>query len=607
MTAENRSLAWAEALVEELVRGGVREACVASGSRSSPLVLALAERAAAGRLRLVPQLDERSAAFFALGAAKATGRPAAVVTTSGTAAANLLPAAVEAARSETPLLLLTADRPSRLRGVDANQTIDQVRLFGPFARLFLDLGPPEVGDEALRRQRAAAARALAAALGPPAGPVQLNVQLDKPLERTSVPGDVPAGFAQTAPLAAAGRPAGAPFTRLRGGELTADADTLAWLESLGRKARRPLLVCGPSPAPWRDGPAALRLAAASGWPLLADALSGARFGAGASRRAVDAYDLVLRAAEAAEALAPDLVLRLGGTPTSAVLQERLAEWAAEEVVVDGGGAWPDAAATAAHRVAARPGVLCAALAERWERRPAEDGGRARQPGWGAAWRRAGAAARAALDEALREAPFEGTVLADAARLAPPDATLFVGSSMPVRDLDGFAAPREAPLRVVGLRGASGIDGSVSAALGAASARAPAPGLAVIGDVALYHDMNGLLAARRVEASLTIVVIHNDGGGIFHFLPIREERDVFEPYVAMPHGLDFAKAAALYELPFHRGSGPGGLEEALAAGGGPGVRLVEVPSDREENRRRHERAVRAAVRATEAALAAAARG
>lgn len=607
MRGENRNVMWADALARELARAGLAEVCVASGSRSSPLVLSLATLAARGTVRLFPHVDERSAAFFALGMGKATGRAAAVVTTSGTAVANLLPAVVEAAQAEVPLLVITADRPGHLRGTDANQTIDQARLFGTFARAFHDVPLPRIQEDMVRHLRSLAGRAMGETFGPPAGPVHLNLQFGKPLESTRVPGDIPPDFEREAPLAARGRPHGAPYTRVHRGLLAPEPDSIAWLEERVRSAERGLLVCGPAPEPWRTGPAALALAATTGWPLLADALSGARFGSSATEHAVDGYDLLLGSPEVSEALEPDLVLRLGANSTSAALLRFLDGCGeAEQVVVDGGGRWKDHRASAAHYLRMEPAALCDALGAALKR----SDGPAGPASWRERWKRVGAAVRRAVDGELRRRPFEGTVLAEVARLAPAGATLFVASSMPVRDLDAFAGPREAPLLALGHRGASGIDGSVSAALGAAVARAPAPAVAVLGDMAFYHDLNGLLAARQVTVDLTILVIHNDGGGIFHFLPVREETEAFEPLVAMPHGLDFSHAAALYGLPYRRLADAGeclDLPELVRTRPGSGVRIVEVPSDREENRRRHEEIQRVARRAGRQALAVGAAG
>ncbi len=592
------NLAWARAFVDELARAGVREACVAPGSRSTPLVLALAREE---RIRISVHLDERCAGFFALGVGKASDRPAAVVTTSGTATANLFPAVVEAGSSGTPLLLLTADRPARLRGADANQTVDQTRMYGSHVRLFHDVGPPEADRRAFRYVRALAARAVGAALGRPGGPVHLNFPFDKPLQPPPEARAARAG--ELADLAAAGRPDGAPWTRVGPSRAGLDDGALARLSGRMSGSGRGLIVCGPATEPDRLGPAALALARSAGWPLLADPLSGARFGEGAAEWSVAAYDLFLRSPDVRERLAPDLVLRLGGAPTSSSARAFLEDLAdARQVVLDDGDRWPDhrAVACEVHRV--DPASAARALADGLA------GTGAGGPGaWLEAWREAAGAARAVAAAGAEEEPFEGTVLDLVARTAPAGGVLFAGSSMPVRDLDAFGAPREEPLTVIGNRGASGIDGSVSTALGAAAASG-APTVAVLGDLALYHDMNGLRAARAMDLPVVFVVIHNDGGGIFHMLPIREHEPAFTPYFATPHGLDFRHAADMYGIPYRRmgeeGRPPGAddlesaLREALDAAA---PRILEVRSDREANRRRHREVAGAAVAAAEEAL------
>jgi len=628
---ENRNAAWASVFVDELARAGVTHACIAPGSRSTPLVLALTEEAG---IRTHVHLDERSAAFFALGIGKATGRPAAVVTTSGTAAANLLPAAVEADRSDAPLLLLTADRPARLRGTDANQTIDQVGMFGSRVRLYHEVAAPEAADRPLRYLRSLAGRALGAAVGPPAGPVHLNFPFEKPLEPTPVPDDVPADLARRAPLAAGGRPGGAPFTRVPGARIEPDPDALEGLAGRVARAERPLLVCGPAPtAPdaRRLARAALDLASALGAPLVADPLSGARFAEGAGDGALGAYDLFLRSAAVRERLTPDLVLRLGPAPTSAALCAYLEEHAGrEQAVADAGRAWPDHAAAASLVLGADPARVAAALAERAGKAGAPP--KARRA-WREAWRAAEEAAREAAEAAAADpsgGPFEGAVLAAIARSLPPGGTLFAGSSMPVRDLDAFGRPRDAAVAVLGNRGASGIDGSVSTALGAAAAAARArdadaaaagaaaagaagaPVVAVLGDLALYHDMNGLLAAGREGLDVVLVVIHNDGGGIFHMLPVREHEPAFTPFFATPHGLDFRHAAEMYGLAYREleaadaapaeGVERSALEAAVArAIDEGGAHLLVVRSEREANRRRHAEVEEAVTRAVEERL------
>ncbi|HSR42617.1 MAG TPA: 2-succinyl-5-enolpyruvyl-6-hydroxy-3-cyclohexene-1-carboxylic-acid synthase, partial [Longimicrobiales bacterium] len=259
MRDANRNQLWARAVTEELVRAGVGRVLVAPGSRSTPLVLEAASREG---LRLMTHLDERSAGFFALGLGKATGRPAAVITTSGTAAANLLPSVVEASQSEVPLLLLTADRPPHLRDADANQAIDQIHLYGRFVRRFVDVAPPSVDGRSLRHLRSQTARAVADALGPPAGPVHMNFPFRKPLEPTPVEGDVDPGFLEQHPRAGLGRGDGSAFIRVRAGWARPDPGEIEGVAGLLSEAERGLVVVGPSPLPGRTGPAAIALAAA---------------------------------------------------------------------------------------------------------------------------------------------------------------------------------------------------------------------------------------------------------------------------------------------------------------------------------------------------------
>jgi 2-succinyl-5-enolpyruvyl-6-hydroxy-3-cyclohexene-1-carboxylate synthase len=630
VSPRNRNELWARVLLDELARAGVRHAVVAPGSRSTPLVLALA---ADPRFRTAVQVDERSAGFLALGVGKATGVPAAVITTSGTAVANLLPAVVEASQAEVPLLLLTADRPSRLRGADANQAIDQVHLFGRYARLFQELSPAEVSDRTLRHLRSVASRAVAAAVGDPPGPVHLNLAFEKPLEPVPVPGDLPDGLAGTASLALGGRPDSAPFTRIHPRRLHPSDEVLEALAARLASARRPLLVAGPVPRPWESGPAILELARGGGLPLLADPLSGARDdGPGCG------YDLALRVPELRSRLAPDLVVRFGTTPSSA----SLASWLSElrdvpQVVVDGGDRWKDHLGVAAEVVPGDPMRVAADLADRLL---ARWGG---AEAWASLWCRVDAAVRSTLAPALEADFFEGAAAvaaAEHARMGAEAGILFVSNSMPVRDVDALwplgcgggrpegpmesagapaspdtpavpASPPSPPLRILGNRGASGIDGIVSTALGVAWGSG-APVTVLVGDLALVHDMNGLLRARGFGGAdgvkVDFVVVNNNGGGIFHLLPVRDFEPDFTRFVATPHGLEPERIAALHDLPFRRVEGRGGFGAAgdpdapdapVTPGALPRIReglawarrqsgsvILEIRTDRDENRRRH---------------------
>lgn len=586
----NRNQVWARALIEELARAGVEHVSIAPGSRSTPLVLALA---AADAFTVHVHLDERSAAFFALGVGKATRRPAAVVTTSGTAAANLLPAVVEASQSETPLLLLTADRPIALRGADANQAIDQVRLFGGYVRAFFECAHPEVQDRALRHLRQTAARAVALATGPEPGPVHLNVPFAKPLEPTPVPGDLPERFTVEHARAARGRTEGGPYTQVITARAAVDEATVRLLAQAVSGASRGLLVAGPALDDRRTARALEKARTLSDFPLLADPLSGARCTRALPTPAVAAYDLFLGRPSVRDALAPDLVLRFGSSPTSQRLLDWLEALDVPQIVIDPGARWKDHLAVATTLVRADPLEVMEALAG------ALKGGWS-HPSWNARWAAADEAARTALADAFAGEAFEGLVAAQVADALPDGATLFVSNSMPIRDVDAYVLPAARDLRLLGNRGASGIDGIVSTAFGVA-ASSPGPTAALVGDLAFLHDMNGLLAAREEGAALVLVLVHNDGGGIFHRLPIRAHEPEFTRFFATPHGLDFRHAAALYDLPFSSVAAAevgNAVRAALAAGG---VRIVEVRTDRDAVHRR-QRAVADAVQdAVERAL------
>jgi 2-succinyl-5-enolpyruvyl-6-hydroxy-3-cyclohexene-1-carboxylate synthase len=577
--------------VEELVRAGVRHACVAPGSRSTPLALTLAAHAG---IRTWMHLDERSAAFFALGMARWSGRPVALLCTSGTAAANFLPAVVEARQGRVPLVVLTADRPPELRDVGAAQTIDQNHLFGAHAKWFVDVSLPEATAPMLRHARTLACRAAATAAAAPAGPVHLNFPFREPL--VPVPLAMPAGLAPDDALAWTGRPDGAPWVRVADAPRVPDAATVAWLGTLLRDARRPLVVCGPQPDP-SLGEALGGLAERVGAPLLADPLSGVRWGAHARGAVIDAYDAFLRDAGVAAALAPDVVLRIGAIPTSKPLLQYLERHAAaRQVVVDAAG-WPDPLLRAAAVVHAEPRAVCEAVSTIVPSPAASS--------WLECWRAHDADSRRAIDAHLArlDEPFEGRVLRDVAAALPDGATLWVSSSMPVRDLDGFAAGDGRALRVLANRGANGIDGVVSSALGAAAAAAEAgagPLALVIGDLAFYHDMNGLLAARLHALQATIVLVNNDGGGIFSFLPQAAHPAHFERLFGTPHGLDFRMAAALYGASFvslEHGDDVGAAVRAALHE--PRLDVIEVRTDRARNVELH-RAVWAAVAAREGA-------
>jgi 2-succinyl-5-enolpyruvyl-6-hydroxy-3-cyclohexene-1-carboxylate synthase len=510
--------------------------------------------------------DERSAAFFALGAAKASGSPVVLLCTSGTAAANFHPAVLEAHQSRTPLVVCTADRPPELRDTGAGQTVDQLDLYGRAVRWFCEVGVPADHPDAVASWRSVAARAVAEALGPPAGPVHLNLAFREPLVPTGEPlVDVP------------GRPDGRPWTAVTRPTRHADDATVARLAALTRARPRGVIVAG-----WGSGasPAVVeRFAAAAGWPVLADPISGLREGP----HAVSTYEALLRTPDFAARRRPDLVLRLGAAPTSKPLTGWL-DAGVPQVLVDPDGAWLDPGRAAAEHLAVDADPLLTSLAT------ALTPGAPHDDGWLRSWLDTDRLARAALDELLDgwETLFEGRVARDVVDALPDGVTFAVASSMPVRDVEAFARPRSG-VRYLANRGVNGIDGFVSTVLGAATV-APGPTVALLGDLCFLHDANGLLGAAGRGVDVTFVMLDNDGGGIFSFLPQAALPEHFELLFGTPHGVDLAVLAGMHGVPVDRVEKAGevvpAVDAAISAGG---VRCVIVPTERADNVARHREA------------------
>jgi 2-succinyl-5-enolpyruvyl-6-hydroxy-3-cyclohexene-1-carboxylate synthase len=619
------------AFVDELRRCGLRDACTSPGSRGTPLLLSLAREP---RIRCHSHIDERCAGFFALGLAKAAGVPVAITCTSGTAVAELMPAIVEAHEARVPLIVLSADRPPELRGNGAGQTIDQLALFGGFAKWFFEVGSHEASAERLCWMRTLACRAFWTALEGRPGVVHLNFPLREPLVCDPPPPPSPGGRPDGVPYVrrtvrpvlgatrsdSAGRPhsaarsysatrsdsAGRPhsatrsYSATRSDSASRPADTDAQVAELAKlidDGARGVLVAGRHERPSPLAEVAAAFCQAAGWPLLADPMSGARRGPAA----IAHYDALLREPSFASSQRPEVVVRVGDLPVSKPLRTWLATLPpnTRQIALDPEGAWQDPAAVVSHSLMVDPvGALGACTPQTADPRvPAPADASTPQPAdadWLQTWRSADARAAEAILRALDgQGLSEPAVAAELGVLLPEDATLFVASSMPVREIESFWPAREDPPRVLCNRGANGIDGTVSSAFGAAAADG-GPVVLLIGDVALAHDIGGLLAARRLNLKLTIVLIDNDGGGIFDFLPVSSAPmalagDLYAEHIATPTGLDFAHAAQLYglthepaeDLPTFRIA----LERALsqACGG-----IVEVKTDRAANVELHRR-------------------
>jgi 2-succinyl-5-enolpyruvyl-6-hydroxy-3-cyclohexene-1-carboxylate synthase len=554
--------------VDELTRCGLRAACTSPGSRSTPLVLALVHEE---RLECYSHIDERCAGFFALGLAKASGLPVAVACTSGTAAAELLPAAIEAHEAGVPLLLLTADRPPELRESGAGQTIDQIKLYGNAAKWFFEVGNHDATPERLRWMRTLACRAYWRALEGRPGVAHLNFPLREPLVTD-----------EPLPQDDSARSHGQPYVSRRPARLHTP-EGIQMLSEFVASGRRGVLVAGRHERPTPLGEAAAAFCASAGWALLADPLSGARRG----EAAIAHYDALLRDEGFAAGARPDAVLRVGDLPTSKPLRSWLAGLdEVPQLILDPEGTWQDPDAVLSCSLSLEPSAALWQLSDTCS---------SADPDWLAGWRGADERAAEAILGTLGAAGLcEPAVAAELGVLLPAEATLFVASSMPVREVESFWPARLDPPRVLCNRGANGIDGTVSSAFGAA-ATADGPVVLLIGDVALAYDIGGLLAHRRLGLDLTIVLLNNGGGSIFDFLPVAgsqsaQRGDVYTTHIATPTDLDFARAADLYGFGYERVEDlfafRTSLERSFEDGADRGASIIEVRTERAANVKLH---------------------
>ncbi|HEY3293807.1 MAG TPA: 2-succinyl-5-enolpyruvyl-6-hydroxy-3-cyclohexene-1-carboxylic-acid synthase [bacterium] len=562
MNLPNVNYLHATVLLKQWMACGARRVVISPGSRSTPLALAAAELP---ELETYVLTDERSAAFFALGLSKSDGVPAILICTSGTAAANYFPAVIEAAQSAVPLIVLTADRPLTLRGSGAPQTMDQSHLYGGYARFFADLPEARLDLDHCRAVRSIAADAFSHAVTVPRGPVHLNVPLDEPL----------------APVLRDERVCHALWTELQAeGQIrissrvprVVSAETLRRLSIVLGDSLCGLIVAGVDAARSSEEAEALYLLSRQlGWPVFADVLSGLQ---GYGYPVFPHYDIFLRDEELA-GLAPDVVLMFGGFPTSKALNVYLDRHrAANTIQVDSRGLPADPTFRANERIEADVAPLCHSLAR--ASKSSRDS-LILEP-----FRQAAFFIGTALEKDAAQAECEALYVLEAARAMPEQAAIVLASSMPVRYADALLGGKA--FHVYGLRGVNGIDGTISHAAGIAAASGK-PTLLVTGDLAFIHDMNGLIAAVRHAPSLSIVLLNNNGGGIFHFLPVHKHENTaqFEKLHGTPHGLDLSAAGRLFGLEWQTAAGPQQAGDLLSQKHS-GVRVIEVRTSREANHR-----------------------
>lgn len=546
--------------VDELVQVGVTEAIVSPGSRSTPMAILMAEHP---DMNVTINIDERSSAFYALGVAKASKKPVAILCTSGTAAANYFPAIVEAYYSRVPLIVLTADRPHELRDVGAPQAIDQNQLYGNHAKWFVEMALPQDSEQMLAYVRTMAGRAAGTAQSAPAGPVHLNFPFREPL----VPN---LGLDQlwgTSKIAKKN-------VNVVVGKPTMDEEQAQLISDVVSEKVKGIIVCG-SHDHSEFGHAVANLAETLQFPILADPLSQLRSGTHPKSYILDGYDAFLRNEEFREAFSPDIIIRFGAMPVSkSLLQFIQKQKNTPQIVVDGDGGWRDPTLSATDMVYCDEIEFCQAITKRIQKRS--------DNGWISSWININEIVKENINAVHQEETlFEGKVFTELQEILPNGSTLFVGNSMPIRDLDTFFTNNEKSIHALGNRGANGIDGLVSTAMGISSQNEHT--VLVIGDLSFYHDLNGLLAAKHHHLNSTIVLINNDGGGIFSFLPQSQEEKHFETLFGTPIGLDYEHAVKMYGGKFTSVENWAEFRKAISDSlNGKGLHVVEVKTDRQEN-------------------------
>jgi 2-succinyl-5-enolpyruvyl-6-hydroxy-3-cyclohexene-1-carboxylate synthase len=549
------------AFIEELYHSGVNKVVISPGSRSTPLAMLFAKHP---NIESFINIDERSAAFFALGMAKADKQPVAILCTSGTAAANYYPAVIEAKYSRVPLVVLTADRPHELREVGAPQAINQIDLFGSHAKWFDEMALPEHTDSMIQYAKRAASRGAAFAQSVPEGPVHFNFPLREPL----VP-DMRYTFKEEQSQTV--------ITQGAGSVSRSVLERLAFQLSGKRKG---MIVCGPQ-LDARAVEAVVKLAEKMNFPVLADPLSSLRSGDHDKSLIIDGYDSFLRIEKFKSAMRPDIVIRVGAMPVSKALTLFLKDQEIDHWVLDSGGMWRDPSGKCTEMIHADEAQVLNGLADMMD-------GTDTEGGWMNQWVK--------INQKTQEltADFtvknnvsldEGMSVKSLIESLPENSAIFASNSMPIRDLDTFFMNNEKNVTVLANRGANGIDGVVSTAMGVSATGKPT--YLVIGDLAFYHDMNGLLAGKMYGLNLKILLINNNGGGIFSYLPQANEKEHFELLFGTPADLDFVHAAKLYGANYKKAETFEEFTEALAEWDTiSGLSIIEAVTNREENVRNH---------------------
>jgi 2-succinyl-5-enolpyruvyl-6-hydroxy-3-cyclohexene-1-carboxylate synthase len=546
--------------VDELVSSGVDKVVISPGSRSTPLAILMAEHP---KLTCYINIDERSAGFFALGIAKSQKKPVALLCTSGTAAANYYPAIVEAHYARIPLLILTADRPHELRDVGAPQAIDQLHMYGNYPKWFVDLALPEEQPNMLRYVRTVAARAVGTSKTSPAGVVHLNFPFREPL----IPNiNIPNLWSKHDTKRST-------YLHIPPTNPILPEEEMDKIANLFEERSKGLIICGEH---YDQGfvENVQSLSEYLKFPVLADPLSQLRAGVHNKQGIVDSYDSILKDKELVEELKPEVVIRFGAMPVSKPLMLMLKNNPdIMQIVVDQGGTYRDPTLNASHLVTCDETAFCQSMIRKVNKKQASQ--------FYDSWIQCDKLYWEMINQSLEQMTemFEGKIVRELHQFLPDHCTLFVGNSMPIRDVDTFFGHTNKEITIMANRGASGIDGIVSTALGA-SVDAKQPTFLLIGDLSFYHDLNGLLAAKMNNLDLTILLINNDGGGIFSFLPQSNEEKHFETLYGTAIGLDFSKVVDMYNGSYQKVESWEELHTSLhSTKSRKGLKVIEIPTDR----------------------------
>lgn len=551
------------AFVAELYHSGVTDVVVSPGSRSTPIAMVLAEHP---DLNVHIHVDERSAAFFALGIAKASNRPVAILCTSGTAAANYFPAIVEARYARVPLIVLTADRPHELREVGAPQAIDQIHLYGQHVKWFAEMALPEKTNDIIRYARTACARAAAIASQAPAGPVHLNFPLREPL----IP-NLDEGLFQLAE-----RPDG--FVKVHNGEFTISEQKFEEIALKLNGKKKGVIICG-NLEDELFADAVTKLSEKLKFPIVADPLSQLRSGNHNKENIIDTYDTFLRNDHAKAFLKPEIIIRIGAMPVSKALTFFIKENAdADQLVIDGGGSWRDPALLSTEMIFCEETTFCEQLLTRVESNNDDE--------YREKWTRLNQLTKENMVSIMDITELsEGKLFYQLAELLPDEATIFIGNSMPIRDLDSFFLNNGKSIRVMANRGANGIDGTVSTAIGAALYSKSL--YLILGDLTFFHDLNGLFIAKRYQIDIHIILINNNGGGIFSFLPQYDQPKHFELLFGTPLDIDFEHAVKMFGGQLKKITDWDHFSlEMQNSNTASGINVYEVMTNRDRNRQEH---------------------